>query len=217
MPDPARLTAWIQGYLDFCQIEKGLAFNTIQAYRADLEVFAGYCKAQGSGAALDAVLVARHLDWLRSRGLDSRSIARRLSTLRGFFAYLLREGVLEKDPSEGLKPPRAWQKLPHCLSAEQMDVLLEAPQADTPQRLRDRAMLHLLYASGLRVSELCQLQLSDVNHELGVVRVTGKGNKQRLVPVGRPALEALQAYLERGRPQLLKQRSSPYLFVTARG
>jgi integrase/recombinase XerD len=137
--------------------------------------------------------------------------------LRGFFGWLIREGKLGRDPTEGLKTPRGWRKLPHYLTLAQIEALLEAPDKKTPTGLRDWAMIHLLYASGLRVSELCQLQLSDLNDELGVVRVSGKGGKQRLVPVGRAALEALSAYLEQGRPQLLGRRFSPYLFVTARG
>jgi integrase/recombinase XerD len=217
MPDPADWQVWIQGYLDFCRIEKGLSFNTIEAYRRDLEELAGYWRTQGAASELDARAAARYMDWLRSRGLDSRSVARRLSALRGFFAWLIREGKLGRDPTEGLKGPRGWRKLPHYLTLAQIEALLEAPDGKTPKGLRDRAMIHLLYASGLRVSELCQLQLSDLNDELGVVRVLGKGGKQRLIPVGRAALEALGAYLKQGRPQLLGRRSSPYLFVTARG
>jgi len=217
MPDPAEWQVWIQGYLDFCRIEKGLSFNTIEAYRRDLESFVEFWRARGAATAPDADTVGRYMDWLRSRNLDTRSVARRLSTLRGFFGYLLREGRLARDPTEGVKAPRGWRKLPHCLTAGQVEILLEAPDANTPAGLRDRAMIHLLYASGLRVSELCQLQLSDLNEELGVVRVFGKGSKQRLVPVGRAALEALRAYLEQGRGRLLGRRSSPYLFVTARG
>lgn len=216
MPETPGIPAWIQAYLAHCRIEKGLAFNTIEAYRSDLERFADFWESAGQ-PALDASLLARFLDSLRSRGLDSRSAARHLSALRGFFRFLLREGLIGRDPAEGLKSPRAWRRLPHHLSLPEIERLLEAPDATTPRGLRDRAIIHLLYASGLRVSELCQLQLSDVNHEVGVVRILGKGQKQRLAPVGRAALEALQAYLERGRARLLGRRSSPYLFVSTRG
>lgn len=216
MPEAPDPSAWIQAYLDHCRIEKGLSFNTIQAYGSDLERFACFWKQAGQRQP-GARLIGEYLDWLRSLGLDSRSVARQLSALRGFFRFLLREGLLGRDPTEGVKTPHAWRRLPQCLSLGEIERLLEAPDARTPEGLRDRAILHLLYASGLRVSELCHLQLSDVNHELGVVRIVGKGNKQRLAPVGRPALEALQAYLEEGRARLLGRRSSPYLFVSVRG
>lgn len=216
MPEAPDPSAWVQAYLDHCRIEKGLSFNTIEAYRSDLLRFAGFWRGTGQGAP-NARLVGQYLEWLRQGGLDSRSAARHLSALRGFFRFLVREGMLSRDPTEGLKSPHAWRRLPHCLSLEEVERLLEAPDSVTPTGLRDRAMLQLLYASGLRVSELCQLQLSDVNHEVGVVRILGKGNKQRLTPVGRAALEALRAYLEHGRGRLLKRRSSPYLFVSARG
>lgn len=216
MPEAPGPSAWIQAYLDHCRIEKGLSFNTIEAYRSDLERFAGFWQSAGRPVP-DARLIAQYLDWLRSRGLDSRSAARQLSALRGFFRFLLREGIIARDPTEGVKSPHAWRRLPHYLTLEQIERLLEAPDPATPAGLRDRAIIHLLYASGLRVSELCQLQLSDVNYEVGVVRILGKGNRQRLAPVGRAALEAVQAYLQGGRPRLLGRRSSPYLFVSGRG
>ncbi|MCS7315045.1 MAG: site-specific tyrosine recombinase XerD [Bryobacterales bacterium] len=216
MPQALDPWAWVQAYLDHCRIEKGLSFNTIEAYRSDLERFASFWKESGRGAPRTR-LIADYLDRLRTRGLDSRSIARQLSVLRGFFRFLLREAAISRDPTEGLRSPHAWHRLPCYLSLDEIERLLEAPDAARPAGLRDRAIIHLLYASGLRVSELCQLQLSDVNHELGVVRVLGKGNKQRLAPVGRAALAALQIYLEQGRPRLLGRRSSPYLFVSSRG
>lgn len=217
MPPEADVSVWIERFLSLCRIEKGLSFNTIEAYRRDLAGLEAFCRSQSPSAPPDAGLLGRYLDRLRASPLSGRSLARHLSTLRNFFRFLLREGVLSSDPAAREPLPRQWRKLPACLNRAEIERLLEAPDPATALGLRDRAMLELLYASGLRVSELCQLQLFDVNPELGVVRVTGKGNKQRLVPVGRSALAAVADYLARGRGALLGRRSSPYLFVTARG
>ncbi len=139
-----------------------------------------------------------------------------MTTLRGFFKFLLSEGRISTDPTEHLRTPGQWKAIPRFLGRAQVDALLEAPEATKPTGVRDRAMLHLLYATGLRVSELCNVRVSDLN-PLGVISVVGKGNKQRLVPVGKPALAAVQSYVQTSRPELLKARSCPFLFVTSRG
>jgi integrase/recombinase XerD len=149
--------------------------------------------------------------------LGNRSIARHVATLRNFYSFLLREGLIERDPAEFLKAPKQWLTIPKYLNAKEIDTLLDAPDASKPTGLRDRAMLQLLYATGLRVSELCNTAMGDLNLEMGVLRTLGKGNKQRLIPVGRQAIEAVEVYLANGRPALLKGRASRYLFVTARG
>ncbi len=217
MPDASPLEAHIESFLAYCRIEKGLSDNTIEAYRRDLEKFCAFWLSQGRGEPPDAGGVRAYGDALRTAGLSSRSIARNLSALRNFCRFLLGEGVLRRDPMARTPMPRQWRNLPKYLSLGEIDALITAADCGRPKGLRDRAMIGLLYASGLRVSELCQLQASDLNRELGVVRVIGKGNKQRLVPVGREALQALEAYLKEGRGRLLKGRSSPYLFVSARG
>jgi len=217
MPEAPSLAAWIEEFLAFCRIERGLSLNTIEAYRRDLAKLDQYCQARHISGLPDAVGLSQYLDWLRRSGLGSRSLARQLSSLRGFCGYLVREGRIAVDPAARVPSPRQWRNLPKYLDLAQIERLLEAPDSRKPTGLRDRAMIQLLYASGLRVSELCHLHLSDLNHELGVVRIVGKGNKERLVPVGRSALHALVAYLAQGRPRLLKGRASPYLFVTARG
>ncbi len=217
MPGVVSIPAEIQSFLDFCRIEKGLAENSLEAYRRDLERFAAGCRP-GEGADFPgAEAIGRYLQSLYTKGLGSRSVARHLTTLRNFAAYLLREGRLATDPTASLALPRQWHNLPKFLNRNEVDRLLEAPDPERPKGLRDRAMIHLLYSSGLRVSELCELQLSDLNEELGVVRVVGKGNKERLVPVGSAAVAALAGYQATGRPALLKGRGSKYLFVTARG
>lgn len=208
--------ARIRAYLHHCRTEKGLAENSLQAYRRDLISFSAFLK----GVPFQAVtldLLRAYLDHLRAEKLSNRSIARQVTTLRGFFGFLIEEGEIGNNPAELLTAPKFGNSLPKFLSSHQVDGLLQAPEPSARTGLRDRAMLDLLYATGLRVSELIQLRVSDVDESQGIVRVIGKGNKQRLVPVGRDALAALERYRAGQRPQLLKGRVSPYLFVTARG
>ena len=202
-------------FLNFCRIEKGLSINSLDAYSADLARFSSF---HGNKAELPGTEELRHyLDHLSQSGLSSRSIARHLTTLRNFYGFLLREGKIETDPCEHLRSPKQWQKIPNFLNLEEINKLLDAPDASIPTGLRDRAMLQLLYATGLRVSELCHVGIGDLDASTGIVRTMGKGNKHRLVPVGREAMKAVKAYVDQGRPQLLKGRSSKYLFITARG
>jgi integrase/recombinase XerD len=217
MPDAIPFPAQMQAFLDYCRIEKGLSSNSIQAYRRDLTRFASFWKPDGQQGIAGPEGLRRYLDSLYRSGLESRSIARHLTTLRNFSSFLLREGKIRSDPTALLSLPRQWRNLPKFLNLMEINRLLEAPDLSKLTGVRDRAMLELLYATGLRVSELCGLQLSDFNSELGVVRVTGKGNKQRLVPVGRAAISAVNTYRESARGQLLRGRASGYLFVTARG
>jgi integrase/recombinase XerD len=217
MPRAASIFGKSQAFLDYCRVEKGLAANSLDAYRRDLEKCSSYLlqKAEGERPAPEAL--GLYVDSLYRSGLSSRSIARHLSTLRNYFCFLLREGDLESDPTALLAAPKQWATIPKYLNLEQMNRLVAAPSATKPSGIRDRAMLELLYAAGLRVSELCELELPDLNLESGVLRVTGKGGKQRLVPVGKAALAAVGEYLGQGRPQLLQGRGSRYLFVTSRG
>jgi integrase/recombinase XerD len=220
MPEAAsvmslQLSAHTDPFLNFCRLEKGLSRNTIEAYSSDLQRFKNFV-----GDSLDlpgTESLRRYLDHLYQAGMKARSVARHLTTVRNFFEYLMREGIIAADPSEHLRSPKQWQMIPRFLNLEQIECLIQVPDTARPTGLRDRAMLELLYASGLRVTELCRLGLSDLNLEAGVVRTTGKGNKQRLVPVGKAAILAARAYLQTGRTALLKGRASRYLFVTARG
>lgn len=216
MSEVDSLEVSIQSFLDFCRVEKGLAANSMAAYRQDLLRFSRFCRISAPQAA-PASAVRAYLDSLYAANLSSRSIARHLTTLRNLFHFLMQEGKLGADPVSVVPMPRQWQTLPKRLAQDEVESLLAAPSPDTPAGLRDRAMLQLLYASGPRVSELCGIQLRDINLDRGVLRVTGKGNKQRLIPVGRQAIAAVRLYLEAGRGHLLKARLSPYLFVTSRG
>jgi integrase/recombinase XerD len=209
------ISAQIAAFLDFCRIEKGLSRATVDAYRIDLEGFAASLQPGDDPARQE--LVRRHVDSLYKAGLASRSIARHITTLRGLFQFLVERGETTADPTAALATPRHWQSLPKYLNKKQVDELLASCDLSRPQGLRDRAMLEFLYATGLRVSELCRARVLDVEANLGFVRVVGKGNKHRIVPVGRSALRALERYLASGRAALLKGRASPYLFVTNRG
>jgi integrase/recombinase XerD len=217
MPDAATLTRLASSFLDFCRVEKGLAANTLSAYGRDLDRFCAFAHSQCGERPPGAEGVRRYVDALYAGGLGGRSVARHLITLRNFFGFLLREGLIETDPTAVLVLPRQWKNLPKYLNLEDINRLTEAPDLARATGLRNRAMIELLYAAGLRVSELCQLEMSDLTGDSGVVRVLGKGGKQRLVPVGETALEAVNSWLETGRQRLLGGRASRYLFVTARG
>jgi integrase/recombinase XerD len=209
------ISAHIASFLDFCRIEKGLSRTTIAAYHADLKRFTASLRP---GDQLDNPNpVRRYVDSLYKAGMASRSIARHITTLRSLYAHLIEKGAVDADPTAHLAAPRQWQSLPKYLNKKQIDDLLASCDTSKPQGLRDRAMLEFLYATGLRVSELCRVRVAELERSLGVVRVVGKGNKHRIVPVGKSALLALEQFLGDGRPRLLKGRASPYLFVTNRG
>ena len=209
------ISAHVERFLDFCRIEKGLARTTAESYRLDLERFAGSLRSGDQLENPDAL--RRHVDSLYKARMASRSIARHIATIRNFYRFLLETGAIQSDPSALLTSPKQWQSLPKYLNQKQLEGLISSPDSSRPQGLRDRAMLEFLYATGLRVSELCRVRVSEVETNLGYVRVVGKGNKQRIVPVGKSALRAVESYIGSGRAALLKGRSSPYLFVSNRG
>jgi len=211
------LLASIDAFLASARVEKGLAAHTLSSYSFDLKDFYEFFRAHSLPWPPAAEHLRAYLDSLHGARLSPRTVARRLSALRQFFRFLLLEGKISEDPTALLSTPRLWRNLPKYLTGAQVEALLAAPPADTPRGLRDRAMLETLYATGLRVSELVSLRLADVNLELGFVRVTGKGGKQRLVPLGSKAQEVLRQYLAASRGRLLKGRASPHLFVTSRG
>ena len=215
MRSVASISAQVASFLDFCRVEKGLANATVESYRLDLERFMSSLAATDS--LDDPTIVRRHVDSLYQARMSSRSIARHVTTIRNFYKFLMEQGVVASDPTALLAAPKHWHSLPKFLNKQQLNDLMAAPDRRRPQGLRDSAMLEFLYATGLRVSELCRVGVSDLERNMGFVRVVGKGNKHRIVPVGKVALEAVEVYLGSGRPGLLKRRSSPYLFVTNRG
>jgi integrase/recombinase XerD len=214
-PGIGRLSGPAKAFLDFCRVEKGLAANSLSAYRTDLERFTKMLPVPAAEA--NAAHLGGHVEALYGAGMSARSVARHLATLRNFYGFLAREGTVASDPTEFLVSPRQWTTLPKYLNREEVERLIAAPPEAKPTGMRDRAMLEMLYATGLRVSELCGLELAAVERSMGVLRVIGKGNKQRIVPFGEAAGEALDRYLREARPKLLKGRASPSVFVTARG
>jgi len=209
------LSAPAESFLNFCRVEKGLANHTISSYRLDLQRFSAELPVPER--EIKAHQLADYIESLYRAKFSPRSIARHVATLRNYYRFLAREGEVSGDPGEFLVSPKQWSTLPKYLNREEIEKLIAAPDGSKPRDLRDRAMLELLYATGLRVSELCGLELSAIERRMGVLKVIGKGNKQRMVPFGEPAGIALDRYLATGRPALLKGRASKYLFVTARG
>ena len=213
-----RLPAQISAFLSFCRVEKGLAANSLDAYRRDLERFGLWMENHGTGlTAAGREELRLYVDSLYAAGLKGRSVARHITTIRNLYKHLLEHNAVESDPTEFLTAPKIGSTLPKYLNHDQVDNLLDIADAGKPNQVRNQAMLHLLYASGLRVSELCGAQLSDIELNLGMIRVMGKGGKQRLVPMGAEAIQAIEAYLNSARPELLAGRASKYLFITARG
>jgi integrase/recombinase XerD len=208
----------IEQFLDALWMERGLSENTLAAYRNDLNGFSAWLAFRGCG-----IVAARRedlLDYLSERvvnGARPRTTARLLSSLRRFYRYLIRDGRLTDDPSVRIDTPRIGRPLPDSLSEEEVEALLGAPDVGAALGLRDRAMLELLYACGLRVSELVNVTTEQINITQGVVRVVGKGNKERLIPLGEEAADWLQRYAAESRPQLAGGTSARQLFITRRG
>ena len=209
---------WISEFGNYLRVEKGLALNSTAAYLSDvgkLQHFADDLGTEITGLSQDELRAwLRHL---RETGLSARSAARALAVARSFFRFLAGDRVLSTDPTENLEAPRSLRSLPRYLHGDEVDRLLKAPDQTTARGSRDCAMLEVLYATGLRVSELVSLTITQIHKDLGVVSCMGKGSKERIVPIGPAAVEAVAAYLRHHRSQLLGRRSSNDLFVTRRG
>ncbi|MDY6824338.1 MAG: site-specific tyrosine recombinase XerD [Thermodesulfobacteriota bacterium] len=206
-------------YLSFLLIEKGLSENSLAAYSSDLAAYIRFLAANRVHrfSASDTAILLKYLIELQNNGLGKRSRARHFVTLRGFYRYLANEKVIAGNPADTIDLPKKGLKLPDVLSIEEVKSLLVAPDEKTPKGVRDAAMLELLYAAGLRVSELVMMKLQDVNTEVSFVRVYGKGAKERVVPIGTYARDRLDLYIHHARPSLLKTYISSYLFVAWRG
>jgi len=216
--DATPLPAAIDNYLRHLEVERRMAANTLDAYRRDLVRVAAF--AAGRGASVTALsradLEALVRDAMTS-GLSPTSAARLVASTRGFFRYLLKSGAIDVNPADDLHAPRTLSSLPRFLSIEDVEALLAAPDVSTPIGVRDRALIEVLYATGLRVSELVGLRLSDVRAGQGYVQCQGKGGKQRVVPLGDAALSWLDRYVTGARPTLTRGKQSAWLFVNARG
>ncbi|MGZ4998538.1 MAG: site-specific tyrosine recombinase XerD [Methylobacter sp.] len=208
-------TVLIDQFLDAVWVEQGLSENTLSAYGSDLRIFAkwlaGKSMLEVDGAELSSFLASRYKE-----GIGSRSTARILSSLRRFYGYYIRENSIKVDPTALIESPHIGQPLPTSLSEQDVELLLDAPEVSNALGFRDRTMLEMLYATGLRVSELVNLKFEQISFRQGVVRIIGKGNKERLVPVGEEAMGWLESYMGQARKTILGERQCDYLFVTNR-
>ncbi|HXG57901.1 MAG TPA: site-specific tyrosine recombinase XerD [Thermoanaerobaculia bacterium] len=221
--DPAKkesgpfFVTYLPMFLDYLAVEKGLAKNSLAAYRSDLRHFGHWLS--GKDLELGQVTrlhIVRYFQALRTAGISARSVARTLAAIRGLFRFLVAERHLGSDPTENVENPKIWTTLPKSLAPSEVEALLRAPDRETPEGLRDRAMIELLYATGLRVSELIRVRVDDLVMDAGFLRTMGKGSKERIVPFGDSARDAIVEYIERARPHF-DRRNDPHLFLTVRG
>jgi integrase/recombinase XerD len=201
-------------YLDYLAVEKGLARNSLSAYRADLRHFGHWLNEDL--AKVERIHIVRYFQALRSAGISARSVARALAAIRGMFRFLVAERHLKRDPTENIENPKLWTTLPKSLQPSEVEALLRAPDRSTPDGLRDAAMLELLYATGLRVSELIRVRIEDLVMDAGFLRTIGKGSKERIVPFGDSARDTIVAFMEGGRRELDK-KNDPHLFLSRLG
>jgi integrase/recombinase XerD len=215
--DQADQTA-IEHFIDHLWMERGLSDNTLNAYRTDLQGFARWLSSNESATLLqaDRQQLLAYLSTRVQAGARPRTTARLISSMKRFYQYWIREKRITTDPSDKIEPPKLGRSLPHALTEAEVEALLQAPDTKQPLGIRDRAMLELMYATGVRVSELVSLKLTEVNLRQGVLRTQGKGSKERLVPMGEEAANWLMRYQQEVRPELLKGMAHQALFVTRR-
>jgi integrase/recombinase XerD len=206
-------------YMNYLAMEKGVSLNTLEAYSRDIGRFLAFIEAKGLKGIQDISSdhVITYLGMQRRQGLSSASVNRGMTAIRGFYRYLVAEKKVDENPVAHIESSKAWMRLPGTLTREEMTRLIEAPSGEGPSDLRDSAMLELLYATGLRVSELIDLTTNSINWQAGYLIARGKGNKERVVPIGRTALAVLNLYMEKSRPEFLKGRESGILFLNRFG
>jgi len=208
---------WFPMFLDYLAVEKGLAKNSLSAYQSDLRHFGRWLNDQKHDLeSVHRIHIVRYFQSLRSAGISARSVARALAGIRGLFRFLVAERHLKHDPTENLENPKLWTTLPKAIQADEVNALLRAPDVTTPEGLRDAAMLELLYATGLRVSELIKVKIEDLVMDAGFLRTIGKGSKERIVPFGDSARDSIVRYVELGRSAFDKY-GDPHLFLSSRG
>lgn len=210
---------YVQRFLDYLMVEKGLADNTLASYGRDLAQFLAFTEERGVSSPDEVTedVLMSFFAGLDNESFAKTSIARKTSAIKMFLRFLYREGELKKDVAALLESPKAPKKLPGTLDLDEVTKLLKQPDMSSPQGIRDKAMLETLYASGLRVSELIKLQTVDVNLAVGFIRCMGKGSKERIVPIGKVAIEYVQQYMARARPGFCKGYDDEYLFLTQQG
>jgi integrase/recombinase XerD len=213
------MNVYLDHYMNYLAVERGLARNTLEAYGRDLARYLDYLDGRGieTPAGVTPTVVLQFLSGLKAAGLSARSRSRALAALRTFHKFLVREKFVDVNPTDQVLSPKSMGGLPHTLSTADVESLLTAPRGESPLALRDRAMLEILYATGLRVSELVTLKCDDLQLEPGYLTAFGKRSKQRIVPLGEAALTAVKSYLEQARPRLEKGQGSPFLFLNRSG
>ncbi len=207
---------YVDEYLNHLVVERGLSMNSVEAYSHDLCRFFSWLPGKDP-EKVEAEDLRKFMAWLRRDGLSARSVARAMSGVRGYFRYLLEEELIDEDPTELLDRPKLGRTLPGCLSREDMERLLDVPDQHNAEGIRDRAMLELLYGAGMRVSELVRIAINDVDLGAGVVRLYGKGSKERLVPVGDVAVKRVARYMREVRPGFMRNGVADELFLSRRG
>jgi len=209
----------LERYLNYLLIERGVAQNTLEAYGRDLQRFLAFITQKGLSHFKDATpeIIVEYLVLIKNEGLSANSMNRALAALRGFYKYLLMEKLIEQTPLANIELAKVWMRLPDTLSKEEMKVILAQPGDKTPAALRDTAMLELLYATGIRVSELINLTMNSINWQVGFLTVMGKGSKERIVPIGKTAYDCVRFYVDKARPQLMQKKSTEVLFLNRFG
>ena len=210
----------LQDFLHFLLVEKGLADNTIISYERDLKSYLQYIEKVEGVTSINTINRPEIIQFLKhchEKGKSSKTIARHIASIRSFHQFLLRDKVTDHDPTVHIDTPQQEVRLPKVLSIEEVQALLEAPKTNTPIGIRDKAMLELLYATGIRVSELISLKLSDAHLSMGFIRCIGKGNKERIIPIGKLAQDAIEVYINESRPTFIKKQDSDSLFLNYQG
>lgn len=206
----------VERFLTYLTVEKGLSANTIEAYTRDIQKFSKYLQETGQNInSFKKGDILSFINSLRDSGNQATTVARNLATLRGFCKFMLMEGILKEDPIENLLTPKGWKRIPRTIGTDEVSSLLKKPEGNNLS-LRDKAILEIMYSSGLRASEVVNLKTGNINFEAGFLTITGKGSKQRVVPVNEQALSTIRSYMEESRPLFLKKKASNYLFL-ARG
>jgi integrase/recombinase XerD len=210
---------FIDSFLNYLMVERGLSRNTVLSYRQDLNAYAGYLESSAlkSLGKITRNDITNYLFLQKGKSLSPNSIARSLAAIKSFHRFLVRERIVPEDPTSLIDAPKLWKKIPQTLSLNEVKMLLAQPNTRQTQGIRDRAVLETLYATGMRVSEVSGLKHANVNLEVGFVRCIGKGNKERVIPIGKKAIEAVRRYLETARPKLIKKQESDFLFVNRFG
>ena len=218
------MNEWIESFLDYMAVERAVSPHTLSAYRNDLFQMVDFLRSPDLGLAeyrsweeVDHQAISDYILWLHDLGYSDRTRARKVASAKSLFGFLLEEGALVRDPTENVSPPRVGRSLPDAITTDQVDALLSAAEGDTPEAKRDQVMLELLYAAGMRVSELVSLDLDDVELDQGYVRCFGKGSKERMVPIHGRAVDSLRRYIESVRPQAAGKKSGRALFLNRRG